>query len=303
MSSVAKALSRSAEDETPSQARVRAVLEHRFFLRLHMAAILGGTLLVGLVTTRVLFAVHLRNMAIRYAIAVTMAYAAFLGLIKLWLWYIDFCAERARARSSGGGDDWFQCINFSGGGSWSFDASSGGSSDAFSEGGGRFGGGGASGSWGEPAPAGGNNLMAAAVASSPQQSQASGVASSPRGRGGSSRGGGSSKSGGGGDLDLGELWLIVLVVAVVLAVVASFAWVLYAAPAILGEVAFNAALAAALTRRTKQASCGRWIGGVLRSTALPYVLILALTITMGWYAQKYCPSAVRLSEALHCVNN
>ncbi|MEO8034051.1 MAG: hypothetical protein ABI837_06425 [Acidobacteriota bacterium] len=290
MSSVARALSRSAESETLSQARVRAVLEHRFFLRLHMAAILGGTLLVGLLTTRVLFAVHLRNMAVRYAIAVTMAYATFLGLIKLWLWYIDFCASRARAQGSGGGDDWFECLNFSGGGSWSFSASSGGSSDAFSEGGGRFGGGGASGRWAEPAPASGQNLMSAAVASSPQRSSTSGA---------TSKSGGSSK--GGFDLDLGDFWLIVLVVAVVLAVIASFAWILYAAPAILGEVAFNAALAAALTRRTKQASCGRWVGGVLRSTAIPYVLILALTITMGWYAQKHRPSAARLSDALHCA--
>jgi hypothetical protein len=289
MSSIAQALSRQSGGTEASQKRVRAVLEHRFFLRLHMAAILGGTLLVGLGATRLLYALHLRNMAVRYAMSVTLAYSAFLGLIKIWLWYIDFCAIRARAQSGKSGDDWFDCLNFSSSGSSSFSASTDGVGDSFGSGGGKFGGGGASGSWGEGEPATSNNLMAATVGSS-QRSSSGG------------KGGGSSKGGGGGgDLDLGELWLIVLVVAVVLAVIASFAWIVYAAPAILGEVAFNAALAAALTRRTHQASCGRWIGGVLRSTAIPYVLILALTITMGWYAQKYCPSATRLTDALPCA--
>src|SRR5581483_9229387 len=108
-----------------SEKRLAAVLEHRFFLRLHMAAILTGTVLVGLGTVRALYLLHLNIFAIRYALAVITAYAAFVGLVKVWLWYIAL-------RSA---NDWLDSINFSGGGSSSGSSSfssSGSSSSSFS---------------------------------------------------------------------------------------------------------------------------------------------------------------------------
>src|SRR6266550_4431932 len=99
-----------AETAPPSEKRLAAVLEHRFFLLLHMNVFW-----------------------LRYAVAVITAYAAFVGGVKLWLIYIA-------ARS--GGSDWLDSINITGGGS-----SSSGSSHSFNSGGGKFGGGGSSGSW------------------------------------------------------------------------------------------------------------------------------------------------------------
>src|SRR5216684_165072 len=90
------------------QARLAAALQHRFFLRLHMAAILTGTLLVGLLVTRVLFLLHLNVFAVRYGLAVIAAYAAFVGFVKMWLWYIAWCGTRSRS-----GDDGADCLNFS----------------------------------------------------------------------------------------------------------------------------------------------------------------------------------------------
>ncbi|HJT17883.1 MAG TPA: hypothetical protein VJ853_10860, partial [Thermoanaerobaculia bacterium] len=121
----------------PSEKRLAAALQHRFFLRLHMAAILTATILVGLGITRLLF--HLGVMlTARYALAVLAAWGAFIGFVKLWLAYIS-------ARS--GGSDWLDSVNFSGGGSSSASESS--SASSFGSGGGKFGGGGASGSWAE----------------------------------------------------------------------------------------------------------------------------------------------------------
>src|SRR5438874_11477358 len=96
-----------AETAPPSEKRLAAVLEHRFFLRLHMTAILTATILVGLITTRGLLLLHVNVFWLRYAVAVITAYAAFVGCVKLWLIYIV-------AR---GGSDWLGSMNFSGSGS------------------------------------------------------------------------------------------------------------------------------------------------------------------------------------------
>lgn len=267
---------------TPSEKRIAAALQHRFFLRLHMTAILTATLLVGLLVTRILYGLHLNIFAIRYALAVIVAYAAFVGCIKVWIWYVELCSTRARRR----GEDFLDGLSFSSNGTTSFspDFGSGGgsSSSSLSGGGGRFGGGGASGSWGD----GGGDSKTPAVAA---------IASSNRSSGSSK-----SSSGGGGD-DLGELMLVVLIIAVLVAVVASFAWIIYAAPGILSEAAFNAALAGALVKHAHTATHGTWVGGVMKKTAIPFFLILALSIVLGWYAQHYCPDALRLADAMHCL--
>ena len=262
---------------TPNQQRIAAALQHRFFLRAHMTAILTATILVGLATTYLLFRIHLNVFAIRYGLAIITAYAAFVGFIKIWLWYVEYCGRR---RSGGTSDDWFDCINFSGGGS------SSGSSVSFSGGGGKFGGGGASGSWASE-----SNAQVAPVVVVPPSKSTSSVSSKS-----------SSKGSGGGGLgdDLGELILVLLIIALVCAIIASFIWIVWAAPTILSEVVFNAVLAGALARHTHRATCGEWIGGVIKKTAIPFLLILALAVTMGWWAQHICPSALRLKDALHC---
>lgn len=75
----------------------------------------------------------------------------------------------------------------------------------------------------------------------------------------------------------------------------------WAAPGILSETAFNAALAGVLTRHAHKVSQGNWIGSVLRKTALPFALVLMLSVAMGAWARRYCPSAIRLRDALPCV--
>jgi len=251
----------------PDKARLSGALKKHFFLRVHMFVILGGTITVALLTTKILLITHDRSLALRYGIAVCVAFAAFLGFIKLWLAYVGVCAARSRSSS-----DWSDFVDFDCGGINVGGGGGGSSATDFVSGGGRFGGGGASGSWGEADA----QVIAAPV-----------------------------KSGGGGfslgDIDLGDdAGVIILIALLVLVIALAALWVIWAAPAILSEAAFQATLTAALARRAKKISCGSWAGSVFRATVIPFVIVLALAVTLGWYAQKRCPSATRLREVLEC---
>jgi hypothetical protein len=258
----------------PDKDRVEKAIQHRFFLRLHMFVILGGTFAAGLATTHFLFVAHVNHLAWRFGIAVCIAYAVFLGMIRIWLSYVGYCAETEQKKAKSSSDsDWFSGFNFSGGGCGSSSSLSSGSSSALEEGGGKFGGGGASGSWGE-------NTPVAAIGKS-------------SGSGGSS---------GGGGIDFGDdLGLIILVVVLALAIAVAIIYIVYAAPVILSEAAFQAGLAAGLARHAKKMTHPSWVGSVVHATILPFLVILLLAAGLGWYAHKSCPTALRLRDAMHCA--
>ncbi len=250
-------------------------LAKHFSLRLHMTVILVATFAVGLLTVHGLFAIHVAKLWMRYAIAVIVAYGAFLGLLKMWLIYFAICIRHAHGKSSSGGVGLGDFCDFSSGGSSSGSSSS--ISD-LSSGGGKFGGGGASGSWGtaEPQP-----VITAPVKSS----------------GGGSSGGGFSL-----DLDGDEIVLVLIIIAVATAIIGAGAYLIWAAPTILTDTAFNAVLASALIRKTKKVSHPEWVGSVVHATAIPFAIVFALTILMGWYAQHICPDALRVRDAIHCAS-
>jgi hypothetical protein len=255
--------------------RLNGWLAKHFSLRLHMTLILVATFAVGLLTVHGLFAIHVAKLWMRYAIAVIVAYGAFLGLLKIWLFYFAICIRHAHGQSSsGGGGDIGDFCDFSSGGS------SLGTSSSVSElrsGGGKFGGAGASGSWGtaEPQP-----VIAVPVKSS----------------------GGSGGGFGGLDLDGDEIVLVLIIVAVAAAIIGAGAYLIWAAPTILSDTAFNAVLASALIHKTKKVSHPEWVGSVLHATAIPFAIVFALTVLMGWYAQHICPSALRVRDAIHCTS-
>jgi hypothetical protein len=255
--------------------RLNRWLTKHFSLRLHMTLILVATFAVGLLTVHGLFAIHVAKLWMRYAIAVIVAYGAFLGLLKIWLVYFAICIRHAHGNSSSvGGVDISDFCDFSGSGS-----SSGSSSvSELSSGGGKFGGGGASGSWGTAEPQ--------AVVVAPSHASSSG----------------SSSGGFGLDLDGDEIVLVLIIIAVAAAIIGAGAYLIWAAPTILGDTAFNAVLASALIHKTKKVSHPEWVGSVVHATAIPFAIVFALTVLMGWYAQHICPSALRVRDAIHCAS-
>ena len=109
-------------------------------------------------------------------------------------------------------------------------------------------------------------------------------------------------SGGGGSgfsLDLDDAWLVVLALLVFVACLGGAAlWVVWQAPVILPEAAFEALLAAGLVKAARRAQTGGWARGVLRSTALPFALMLGASVVLGWAVQHACPAATRLLDLL-----
>lgn len=137
---------------------------------------------------------------------------------------------------------------------------------SFETGGGSFGGGGATGSWGD--------AVAAPVKSS--------------------------SSGFDFDFDFDGLAVVLLFLALVGALLFAGIYVIYTAPALLSEAAFEALLAGALLRRARKIDRRGWVGAVWRATVWPFLAIVVLAAGLGWAAKNYCPEATRLRDVLDC---
>ena len=236
-------------------------LQKRFALRLHMTMILLATAMAGAVASKLLLLAGLVNPAIRYPLTVLFAYCIFFVAIKFWLWIIvGSVAVQAKMSDLSLPD----ISSLPGGGSSS-------SGPSFSGGGGGFGGGGASGSWGDASPSSGSS------------------------------GGGSSGGGGGSfdlDLDEGAGIIIVLILLGILlaAVFGAGVYLVYQAPSILSEVAFDSALAMTLARKSKAMVEPNWIGNVFKATWKEFAAILAVAALAGIAIHLIFPNVIKLSQ-------
>jgi hypothetical protein len=78
------------------KARFVTWFKERFFLRFHMAVLLGLTFAAGLGVTKLMLVAGSTNLALRWGVAVAASYGAFLLLLKLWLLYIQHEDEEDR---------------------------------------------------------------------------------------------------------------------------------------------------------------------------------------------------------------
>lgn len=243
--------------------RFKARMARRYSLRFHMSLLLSGVIGSGVLANKALYELGLGSFKWRYPISVIASYLGFFILLRLWLIYATRRGSRRSPQSSfdaGSGGNGFTDLGVSGGGTSSTPSVS------FSGGGGKSGGGGASGSW---APSGG---------------------------------GGSSGGGSGGGLNLGDdagAVLVLIAFAILLAVIlGGGVYLIFQGPEILGEVLFEAALSTGLIRATRKMHQPGWIGGVVRSTWIPFTLVLLVAAGFGALAEAVCPKAKRMGEVL-----
>jgi hypothetical protein len=124
------------EARARAKARFAALLRDRFFLRLHVVAILAGTVLAGTLASALALNSGVESMALRALLGLGVAYLAFLGLVRAWIAYVQGWRPEPDAA------DLFDACDLAG------DVVSG-PGRVFHAAGGEFGGGGAQGSWGD----------------------------------------------------------------------------------------------------------------------------------------------------------
>lgn len=263
--------------QRPLRTRDEAVNELRSDLQSHSWPRAQMTLLVsltggaGLLASFAMLHAGLHSMALRYPLALTAAYGAFLVLLWLWL--------RTKA------DDWTDIPDAaldlpipsgrgSGTGAWS------------SGRGGNFSGGGASADFDAPVP-----LQAFAPGRSASVSSDAGSGLSD----GLADGLGSI----GDAADADELVIPLLVIALAVGLALSSFYVIYSAPTLFAELLLDSALSASLYKRLRGIERRHWVATALRRTALPFVLTALFLGAVGWSLQAAAPGARSVGEAIH----
>jgi hypothetical protein len=250
-----------------------------------MFIILGATFLSGVLTSYLLLLLQMTSVIFRYPLAVFVSYLAFLGFMRLWLYYIS--PSRKDAVDSGS-----SICDFGGDGGSMEPAPVTGH-------GGEFGGGGASGSFDGPSDGADSASLGAAI---PTGSQTAGSTGSS---GGSLLGDIGDAVGGSGDSDssVGLLIVVVIVAAILIAAIfGTIGFLIWQGSSLLCQVAFQFLLAANLRRRSKTIVHPGWCGSVLRLTWKPFGMILLLVILLASLIQIYFADCTKLSDVIRSVD-
>ncbi|RJQ41498.1 MAG: hypothetical protein C4550_01675 [Nitrospiraceae bacterium] len=243
-----------------------------------MSLILIATFLSGLLLTKILLFLHVEKMVIRYPLAVLFAYLSFFVFIKIWLWYVSASSKSNIVETAGDVTGNVVDVPSLPTGESSVNV------EPFSSGGGNFGGGGASntfeqidGAAYEPS----NEILnsAGSIADSSGSDAVTEVAS--------------------GVADFDEGGIILIILGLILAVIfGAGIYLLYQAPVILAEVAFDFLLATSLIKSSKKIDSPDWAGSVFRATWIPFLLVLVITLGFALFVSSIYPEATRLSDVL-----
>jgi len=244
----------------------------RYSLRLHMVAILLATACSGVLASKILLAFNLNSLVIRYPLAVLLAYVVFFLCVKLWLVYVS-------SRRHGGSTHIVDYLDLPTPGS----GGSSGGVPTFRGGGGHFSGAGASSSF---------DVHAAGDHTSVVGDAASGAA---KGVGDAIGGAADALGDEGGPIAI----VVIVVLAVLVATILGAAiYVIYEAPVILSEAAFEGLLAASLIKRARSIDQGDWVGSILKATWIPFCVTFIIAGLAGLILHFYFPAATHLIEIL-----
>lgn len=255
--------------------------KRRHSLRFHMSLILLATVCSGFLATRTMLALHLENVLLRYPLAVLFAYLIFFVSVKLWLKYIASTPTKQNVHNNSldAGDllpdmpisfpsDGF--IPFHGGGG-SFDG--GGATDSFGDVGNAF-------------TDSGSDVLSGGIDTGGGIGDAVGDVV-----GGVAEGLGDE----GGFVAVVVIGIFAAIMAVV---IGASVYLIYEAPFILSEAAFEFILAASLVRGSKRIDSADWMGSVFKTTAIPFFVTLALATLAGYLMHLFFPEVTRISELL-----
>jgi hypothetical protein len=258
--------------------KVKKRLERYSLPRLQMSAILALTGATGFLSSFVLLKLGVDFMALRYPVAVALAYGVFLLLLRIWL---------RLQRDSWESADLPDVVDL---GEVVVDGAG-----SLVRGAGRFAGLGGAGSSAD------FDAQPATLAMHPP-SPAPAVRAVPKSGGG----GGGGKGGGfsfGIDLDEGGLLVLLAVLVIAATSMGVVIWILWTAPALLAEVLVDGLVMTGLYRRLKHGpEPGHWLTGAIRRTWIPALVVALLFSIAGYLLQQAVPEARSIGAAWRAVS-
>lgn len=256
--------------------RVKHYLVQRFYTRFHMSLILTSSALTAMLVNWLLLHGGVGAMWLRYPVAISVAYLAFLAGVWLWLRYVGLGQDTDSPCSD--------TINLDipdilpSGGKIDLPLPRGG--------GGNFGGGGASSSWAE-----GESVPAVSLPPPVEANSASdGGFKLP-------------DLGDFGDLDGEGVVVVALALLLIASIFLASGYVIWFAPDILGEAAFGTLLAGGLVKRAKRQDHDGWVAGVVKKTWWLFTIVLVLALVFAGYAAKHYPMAKTFGETVKMALN
>jgi hypothetical protein len=239
-----------------------------------MLIILSATILSGVLFSKILLVLDVTDFRARYPLSVLVSYIVFFICVRLWL-----CCISPNKSNGVAALDHVDASLPSGSGA------DGGGLPSFRGGGGQFSGAGASTSF-----EGGEATVAdAELASTSPPLETSSV----------SDGIGDAVADAAGALGDDNIIVAVIVLVVLLATILfSAAYVVYGAPAILSEAAFECFLAVSLIKKTREMGHESWAGSIFRATWKSFALTVLVAFFSGVFLHHYFPKAIRLGDIL-----
>lgn len=265
---------------------VRSEVARRYATRLHMTLIIAGSVSVGALVTALLMRAGVDSLWLRWLPALASAYVAFFAGVWLWLRlsaygrHLREAARRDRESLVDNGIDVLDAVT-------NIPLPRGGGSvvrEVLRSGGGAFDGGGASAGWV-------GDSVSQAVSAPPGFSDGLGNAA----------GEAVGEAVGGIAGDDGGIVLVIAIalLALVLAVLfGAAAFVIWQAPAILGEVVFEVLLGSPLVRGVKAVDAGNWARALLGATWKPFGLVAAFAMAFAAFAGAAAPQARTATEVI-----
>jgi len=238
--------------------RMRARLLRESFPRVQMFILVSLTGLAGFGASAGMLALGIDTMALRYLVAMGLAYIVFLSL--LWLWLRTSAADYVDRLSLDG----FESDGVGAGGPG---GGSGGHAEPVAGGGGTFDGGGASADVDFGSEQGGG---LEAIVEKPLDAI--------------------------GQADEGAIPLVVLLLA--LGIALSSLFVVWSAPMLFAEILVDGLLAAGLYRRLRVLDVRHWMRSAVKRTITPFVLTTLVVTGAGWAMQHHAPEARSLGEVI-----
>jgi hypothetical protein len=252
----------------------------RHSLRFHMSLILLATICSGLLATRIMLTLHLDNVVLRYPLAVVFAYLVFFICLKSWLHYIapSPAAQRIHDNSPDLGD-LLPDMPISDSADGFFHVG-----EVFQGGGGSFDGGGATDSFGEAVGNSSSDILSGGIDTGGGIGDAVGDVA------------GEAASALGEEGGIVAMIVLAALAAIMAVVIGAGIYLVYEAPFILSEAAFEFILAASLVRGTRRIDKADWMGSVFKTTCKPFMVTLILAFLAGYLMHHYFPDVTRISE-------